>query len=99
CCCPMEFYGLKIAETQSALKAILLFSDSLGSFSCEGDLRAYSRSLLGQANQRVSCAGPGSGRGNRDCFFTRFVVKKARLWRTEKRGFSGSPRGLGPGSP
>src|SRR5262245_23628267 len=57
CCCPMEFYGLKLAETQATLKAILLFSDSLGSFSCEGDLRAYSRSLLGQANRRVSYAG------------------------------------------
>jgi hypothetical protein len=25
CCCPMHLYGLKIAETQSALKPILLF--------------------------------------------------------------------------
>ena len=26
CCCPMESYGLKIAETQSALKPIVLLS-------------------------------------------------------------------------
>jgi len=29
CCCPMGFYGLKIAETQSALNRSCFFSDSL----------------------------------------------------------------------
>jgi hypothetical protein len=78
---PWDLYGLKITETQWTLE-----SHSSPLLVKRGDLRRV-RGPSWDNELTIQLHGSHLGRGNRHCFFTRFVVK-ARLWGKGNRRFS-----------
>ena len=59
-----------------------------------GDSQAYSQSLVERSELTRATLGSDVGRGNRNCFFTRFVVKRHAYVAKRISAFCGHPRKL-----